>query len=497
MGVIFTFLMGLFMSFGPINDNDVFWHWVVGKWIDVNKAVPTKELFSWYGTKMNYKWVSHEWLNEWIMYKVCPVGSLILMMLVFLGLYYLMFKMLKLNNKKLFDFRWLYLLLMTVFFKVTGPRPYIISLLFFAYLIYILFNYLDDAKPIFKKLIWTIPVMQILWVNLHGGSSSLPYIYIVGILLSDFVLRLIPNVSKRWGDYLIPNDKRKILLILLGCTLVASLINPVGYKMLIYPFSNMTDTNMIENILEWESPSFHGLLGIYIFIMIAFPVFNMIFTEKKYKFYEIAFLGLMFYMCLKSQRFVGMFGIYSTWMLGKYFFVTDDIYEGLRKPFKKFEKIITIGFCAVLVLALAFVGYKKVSSFDSIIDNSGYYSDENIKTVIDLKPERLFNDYGHGGYLLYKLDEFGALDDIKIFSYGLGDVFSKAVLPDSAAISSIKRGKNIEQLLDKYDFDVILTAKMYSLHYYLGARCDWDLVQSDDKGYVYVKNNTCQFNPNL
>lgn len=497
MGVIFTFLMGLFMSFGPINDNDVFWHWVVGKWIDVNKAVPTKELFSWYGTKMNYKWVSHEWLTEWIMYKVGPVGSLVLMMLVFLGLYYLMFKMLKLNNKKLFDFRWLYLLLMTVFFKVTGPRPYIISLLFFAYLIYILFNYLDDAKPIFKKLIWTIPVMQILWVNLHGGSSSLPYIYIVGILLSDFVLRLIPNVSKRWGDYLIPNDKRKTLLILLGCTLVASLINPVGYKMLIYPFSNMADTNMIENILEWESPSFHGLLGIYIFIMIAFPVFNMIFTEKKYKFYEIAFLGLMFYMCLKSQRFVGMFGIYSTWMLGKYFFVTDDIYEGLRKPFKKFEKVITIGFCAVLVLTLAFVGYKKISSFDSIIDNSGYYSDENIKTVIDLKPERLFNDYGHGGYLLYKLDEFGALNDIKIFSYGLGDVFSKDVLPDSAAISSIKRGKNIEQLLDKYDFDVILTAKMYSLHYYLDARCDWDLVQSDDKGYVYVKNNTCQFEPNI
>lgn len=381
---------------------------------------------------------------------------------------------------------------MTVFFKVTGPRPYIISLLFFEYLIYILFNYLDDATPIFKKLIWTIPVMQILWVNLHGGSSSLPYIYMVGILLSDFVLRLILNVSKRWGDYLIPNDKRKTLLILLGCTLVASLINPVGYKMLIYPSSNM-----IENILELESPSFHGLLGIYIFIMIALPVFNMIFTEKKYKFYEIVFLGLMFYMCLKSQRFVGMFGIYSTWMLGKYFFVTDDIYEGLRKPCKKFEKVITVSFCVVLVLALAFVGYKKISSFDSIIDNSGYYSDENIKTVIDLKPERLFNDYGHGGYLLYKLDEFGALNDIKIFSYGLGNVFSKDVLPDSAAISSIKRDKNIEQLLDKYDFDVILTAKMYSLHYYLDARCDWDLVQSDDKGYVYVKNNTCQFKLNI
>ena len=122
-----------------------------------------------------------------------------------------------------------------------------------------------------------------------------------------------------------------------------------------------------------------------------------------------------------------------------------------------------------------------------------YYSDENIKTVIQLQPQRLFNDYGHGGYLLYKLDEFDALSDIKIFSYGLGDVFSKDVLPDSAGISSIKRTSNIEKLLEKYDFDVILTAKMYSLHYYLNARCDWDLVQSDEHGYVYVKNNSCKF----
>lgn len=490
MGIIFTFLMGLFMSLSPIADNDVFWHVIVGKWIDINKAIPSKELFSWYGTKMNYDWVSHEWLTEWIMYKVGFVGCIVLMMLIFLGLYFLMFKMLKLNAKKLFDFKWLYLLLMTVFFRVTGPRPYIISLLFFAYLVYVLFNYLDDTKPIFKKLIWTIPVMQILWVNLHGGSSSLPHIYLIGILLSDLVLRIIPNCSKRWGEYLLPKDKRKTLLILLVSVLVASLINPTFYEILLYPFTNMTDTSMIENILEWESPSFHGLLGIYIFIMIAFPLINMMLTEKKYKFYEIAFLALMLFMCLKSQRFVGMFGIYSTWMLGKYFFVTDEMYEGIRKPFKKFEKMITYGFCAVFVLGLVFIGYKKINSFTELVDNDGYYSDENIKTVIELKPERLYNDYGQGGYLLYKLDEFNALDDIKIFAYGLGDVFSKDVLPDSSALSSMKKNTDFEKILEKYNFDVILTAKMYPLHYYLDARCDYELVQSDDMGYVYVKNNS-------
>ena len=493
IGIIFTFLMGLFMSLSPICDNDVFWHWIVGKWIDTNKAIPSKELFSWFGTKMDYDWVSHEWLSEWIMYKIGPVGNIVLMMLIFIGLYFLMFKMLKLNIKKLFDFKWLYLLLMTVFFRVTGPRPYIISLLFFAYLIYVLFNYLDDAKPIFKKLIWTLPLVQILWVNLHGGSSSLPYVYLIGILLSDFVLKLIPNRTKRWGEYSLSNEQRKTLLLLLIAIIGTSLINPATYQILLYPFTNMTDTSMLENILEWESPSFHGLLGMYVFIMIAVPLFNMMFTEKKYKFYEIAIFALMLFMCLKSQRFVGMFGIYATWMLGKYFFVTDEMYEGFRKPFKKFEKVITFGFCGILILILALVGYKKITSFDKIIDNDGYYSDESIKTVIALKPERLYNDYGQGGYLLYKLDEFGALGDIKVFAYGLGDVFSDDVLPDAAALSSMKKNTDFNAILEKYDFDVIITAKMYPLHYYLDARCDWELVQSDDYSYVYVKNDVCNY----
>lgn len=493
MGIIFTFLMGLFMAFEPITDNDVFWHLVVGKWIDINKTVPNKELFSWYGTSQDYDWVSHEWLIEWIMYKVGPVGCIVLMLVIFLGLYLLMYKLLRLNAKKLFDFKWLYLLLMTVFFKVTGPRPYIISLLFFAYLIYVLFGYLDDEKAIFKKLIWTIPVMQILWVNLHGGSSSLSYVFLIGILLSDLVLRWIPNVSKRWGNYILPKDKRKTLLILLLTVLGASLINPTFYEILLYPFTNMADTSMLENILEWESPSFHGFLGIYIFIMIAVPLLNMIFTEKKFRFYEIAFQFLMLFMCLKSQRFIGMYGIYSTWTLGKYFFVTDDIYDGLRKPFKKFEKVITYGFSILLLAGLTFVGYIQVRNFDTIIDNHGFYSDENILTVIELEPDRLYNDYGQGGYLLYKLDEFDALDKVSVFGYGLGDVFSGNILPDSASLSRMRSNTDPNEILQKYDFDVILTASSYPLHYYLDARCDWTLVQSDNMGYVYVKNNQCEY----
>lgn len=483
MGVIFTFLMGLLMSFEPITDNDWFWHYVIGHYIDVNKTIPTKELFTWHGP---YNWTSHEWLTELIMYKIGPLGCLIAMLIIFLLLYILMSKTLRVKIKKIFDFKLLYLLLMTVFFKVTGPRPYIISLLFMAFLVYILFNYIDNENK-YKKLIYTIPILQILWVNFHGGSSSLPYIFIIGVLLCHLFLKIFKFKEERWSSSFLNKSQVQTLVIVLGLTLIASCLNPFGYKMLLYPFSNMADTSMLDNIVEWASPDFHGYLGLYIFIIITVPVFNLILTKSKMKFHEIAFQLLLFYMCLKSQRFIGMYGIYSMWTLGKYFFVTDSMYEVLTKPFIKFKNVIKICFIVVLICGLTFVGYKQLRTIENvgIIDNDGYYSDEAVKVVGDLKPKKLFNDFGGGGYLLYKLDELNLLDDVKIFSYGLGDVFSKEILPESLDIGEL-RG-DTKALLEKYDFDVILTVKSNQLHYYLDEVEEYELYYSDDMCFIYIK----------
>lgn len=483
MGVIFTFLIGLFMSFEAITDNDYFWHVAVGKWIDINKSIPNKPLFSWWGLEQNYNWTSHEWLTEWIMYKLGDVGCLIIMLIIFLLLYYIMYKMLKLKWNKLFDVKWIYLLMMTVFFKVTGPRPYIISLLFFAYLIYVLMSYLDKEKH-FDKLIWTLPIMQILWANLHGGSSSMSYVFIIIVILTDLFIKLFKIKDERWTSYLLDKKQIKTLTINLLLIIIATCINPTGYKLVIYPFTNMLDTNMIDLILEWQSPSFHGLLGMYIFIMIFIPVFNMIFYKKKFKFYEIVIFGLMFYMCLKSQRFMGMFGIYSTWILGKYLFFDDKLYEIIKKPFIKFEKFIKVSFTIILIIILVLVGYKQISSF-KLIDNHGFYSDNAIKKVIELKPKRMYNDFGAGGYLLYKLSEYNSLDDIEIFIYGLGDVFSNNILPDSIMLYN---AKNARKYIKKYDFDLILTVSTSPLRYYLEECEDWNIEYQDDMNYIFKRN---------
>lgn len=483
MGIIVCILLGLFMAFEPITDNDYFWHVVVGKWINNNHIIPNHELFSWASGKA---WVAHEWLNEVIMYKMGDMGCLILMLAIFLVLYILMAKMLKLEWKKLFDFRLCYFLLMTVFFKVTGPRPYIVSLVFLAYLVYVLFSYLDDKKWT-QKLIYTLPILQILWVNFHGGSSSLIYLFIIGIFMCDIFVKIFKFKPNRWNTFKLNKKQIKTLSIVLVLTIIASCLNPFGPKMLLYPFSNMLDDSMTSYILEWNSPSFHNFLGLYIFITIAFPLFNLILQKKDMKMHEIGFQLMFLFMALKSQRFIGMYGIYSTWNLGKYFFVTDDMMDVLKKPFIKYQKYIYGVSCGVLVLFAALIGYRQVSSFKSVglIDNDGFYSDKAVEKLIEIKPERLFNDYSQGGYLLYKLNEYKALDDVKIFAYGLGDVFSNDILPDAMNLSNLYT--NPRSIIEKYDFDCLITTKKYPLHYFLDECNDYKLVYEDDMCYIYVR----------
>ena len=93
MSIVFCIIIGLLFSFNPINDNDFFWHSVVGGWISNNHTIPNVELFSWASGK---SWVAHEWLTELIMYKLGLVGCLIAMLLIFVVLYILMAKMLQL-----------------------------------------------------------------------------------------------------------------------------------------------------------------------------------------------------------------------------------------------------------------------------------------------------------------------------------------------------------------------------------------------------------------
>ena len=179
-------------------------------------------------------------------------------------------------------------------------------------------------------------------------------------------------------------------------------------------------------------------------------------------------------------------------------FIDDSVYETLKKPCKKFEGTITYIFLSLLLIITVFVANIQIKNFKAIVaknekegytskvvDNDGYYSDGAIEKLISLKPQRMYNDFGNGGYLLYRLNQYNALNDMNIFIYGLGDVFSNNILPDSKVIYNVQ--KDIEKLLSKYDFDVMLTVSRSPLCQYLKQSDKWQTEYKDEMNYIFTK----------
>ena len=102
---------------------------------------------------------------------------------------------------------------------------------------------------------------------------------------------------------------------------------------------------------------------------------NLILQKKDMKMYEIGFQLMFLFMALKSQRFIGMYGIYSCWNVGKYFFVTDDMYDYLKINLNN-ETLLPINKQSELDLLENMKVY-----FDDIYFNAFYHikTNDNIK----------------------------------------------------------------------------------------------------------------------
>src|SRR5512139_1502460 len=128
------------------------------------------------------------------------------------------------------------------------PRSQMATFVFVAMLGYILFLY----KWRQLDRLWWLPLIFVLWVNMHGG-------YIAGfMLLGVFIVgEAISNVLHLSGDEIV--SWRRLGKVL-GITLISGavlLINPYTSAALQLPFKTVNIGVLQDFIQEWASPNFH------------------------------------------------------------------------------------------------------------------------------------------------------------------------------------------------------------------------------------------------
>ena len=438
-------------------DPDYLWHIKAGEYM-FNNGLLKHDVFSWV---MNGKyWMSHEWLFEYIIFSMkkifgiyhtaiyCFVCITSLLLFIFM------------SNREDYMKNILFTLVWMFFFLIicinVQVRPHLLSHILLAITTYLLF---DNYRNKDSKKIYLLPVVSILWSNIHGGSSNL--IYILAIIF--LICGLFEFKFKKLEANKISNVQIKRYLIVIILCMIGVCINIHGFKMFVYPYQNMMNSTMISNIAEWMPTSLNEPMHYIYFVLLLFIIGTMLFSKKKFEFIDIVLLAFCMYLGLKSIRF---------WFY-TYIIMSFVIFKYIEK--RKLDDYTDLGIMIISVMFIGLFIYKYPMVFNG--NYSFLLKEKDIKAIKKCKAQRLFNMYDYGGDLIY--------NDIPVFIDGRADLYSEGNYKDYLDISYLN--SNSVELIDKYNFDYLLVDGTYPLSVYLKNNGNYELIYSRKDILLYKK----------
>ena len=156
-----------------------------------------------------------------------------------------------------------------------------------------------------------LPLISLLWVNFHGGSSNLPYILTIIFIITGLFEFKFSNIT---FDK-ISKKQIKTYFIVGALSFLVLALNPHGLSMISYPYVNMNDTVMLNLIGEWRSPDIKNFTDIVFVLPIVIAVLVFFKSKKEILFIDLVLIGAFSYLSLKSIRFVAFMYIPSLYYL--------------------------------------------------------------------------------------------------------------------------------------------------------------------------------------
>ena len=467
--VTLGFLCLFAANFMAPTDPDFWWHLRTGQLIAQTGAIPTHDVFSY--TALGQPWVIPEWLAELVMYQLYAAGGYATVVAAFslavTGAYFVLYRLLlKLEVGRTVA---LALVVWTAAIRLAqwAPRPQLITFLFFAIALYLLFSYKQHGRA----RLWLLPLMTVIWVNAHGG-------YVIGLLLIGLFAagEALNCVTHRPAAPLRP-------LILAGvASAVAALANPNTYTALIYPFKYATTGNAsMRYIIEWQSPDFHSPL--YLPFALAIVLLMIVGSRGRLDFTHVLVVLAFTVMALQSQRHMILFALATAPVLGvrlkeRGIRLTVEVQSGGR-----LFGAVNLGLLVIVPFFIAYVlATSPYSQARPTPSTTGYPAGG----VAYLKEHHLvgnlFNSYGWGGYLIYEL-----YPEYRVFIDGRSDFYGDALLEDYSSVAAIT--PRWREVLQKYRVGAVLIEKDSPLAVLLASQPDWKKVYEGDVEQIYVRQD--------
>ena len=282
--ILFYFASFLFRSVVTL-DPDFGWHLQFGRVITSTHSIPLNDLYSY--TMPSYHFIDHEWGTDIMIALVYDRFGIIFLNVIFAlfgvgALYFL---------SRNIELQWAALPLFLVggtIFEFMGIRPQIITWALLALLMSIIWQ-----KKVWQKWRFAIPILFLLWANIHGGFA-------IGIVVLGWFVIVDAIVHQHV-------DKKDSAVLLLS--ILATLVNPYGYHLWVEVTKSAIDPNLRWTIQEWYPAVYFTNLAFWLYAVIS--IFLVIRYRRKFSPTTLGIYALLFVAGMSSMRNIPIFVVVS------------------------------------------------------------------------------------------------------------------------------------------------------------------------------------------
>ncbi|MCL5671161.1 MAG: hypothetical protein M1423_07695 [Acidobacteria bacterium] len=448
-------------------ESDTLWHIKIGNLILKTHTWPTHDIYSF--TVHGSPWIAYEWLGEVVMSVAWQAGNLhglavllmVLISAIILGLYYYAFLGSR-NAKSAFAATAVLLPLAAISWTM---RPQLLGYAFLIATLIVLRRFRDG----YKKSIWVLPLIFLLWTNSHGtfvlGFGVLGVYWLSG--LKEF------HVGDLYGRRWTLRERQQLELIALLC-LIASIITPYGTQLAAYPVVMARSQPMIIQVIqEWQPLSINTSYG-KLFVVLILGFWTLIAMRRmRVRLEDMELLLIATAETFMHARFMILFVPVFAPLLAEAITPWFPPYDEAKD-----HPVLNFALIGLIIAGMVEFFPSNAKLQRQLSREMPTHAVQFLRSHPDLRPT--FNDFFWGGYLILNGGPAN-----KVFIDGRLDIYEySGVLADYMSIVSLK--PNVEMLLRKYHIRSCLIPPDSPLAILLNSLPDWRQDYRDKISAVYV-----------
>jgi hypothetical protein len=473
--LIWLFASGPYGWLGLLGDGDTGWHIRTGEYILDNRKVPSVDFFSY--TKPGEPWFAWEWLSATIMGALHRTAGLKGVVLAAAA------AVITFSTILLRQMIWrgsnLFLALLLSLLGVGASsihylaRPHLFTLVLLPLCLWLV----ESDRRQRTRTVWLLVPMTAVWVNLHGGFLAL--VACLGLLAAGSLAEQRRGDAVRYGG-------------LAAACAAASILNPYGYKLHLHLWEYVRSDWIRKVVIEFQSPAFRdeNVFQFEILLFLALGSAGLMLTRRK--FVEPLWIIFWAHQALVSARHITVFVAVSVPIIAAECTVWWDRWTA-RMPRSSIPGILdslardrVAGFrwnsvwCLAPILVLASLNAPSINWPTD-------FPEKLFPTELIGRHERLiatarvFTADDWADYLLYR-----HYPQQKVFFDGRSDFYGPKLGDEFIRIC--RGGHDWEQLLERYQIDVLLVPADWALASLLKGRKGWKLVQDDGKAVIFQRH---------